>query len=215
MTASTSSVQTAMLETNLAQRLTGPWIAKDEPLPPPPTERVYRPGMLSGTPEWKAAGVVLRRYLRWDYMGAAEYEFGTIPGALEALVADSERLVTFQMVLCAKQIPRNFARERKAYTKAGKLAKKQPVHPPMVDREVYVLCRPEHVEEIKRRIPLLAKHEIRVKMGTRLDLALDPIEDFDKEVQGWLELNNGFFFFVDKGMWSALTMLFTGKDAIG
>jgi hypothetical protein len=168
--------------------------------------------MARQTPEWTAAGEVLRRYIRWDYMGAAEYEFGTIPAALEAVVSKSDRLVPFTMTIQATQIPRNFARERKAYTRSGKLAKKQPVHPAMKDRDVYVLGLPEHAEEIRCRLLRLVKREIRVKMGTRFDLALDPIEDFHKEVHGWMELNNGFFFFVDQGMWAALTMLFTGKD---
>ena len=78
-----------------------------------------------------------------------------------------------------------------------------------------MLCRAPQADEVRERIRKLAVRRIRVKMGTRFDLALDPVETWDHEIVGWLELDNGFFFFLDKDMWTATTMMFTGKPAEG
>ena len=154
---------------------------------------------------------MLHQFISCDTMGAAEYEFGTFREAIARVARDSEELVAFQMVLKASEIPPNHRRDIPVYTSRGKPAKKQPVRPPVVDRTVYVLCRLPEADEVRERIRQLVGRRWRVKMGTRFDLALDPVEKWDAEIVGWLELNNGFFFFLDKDMWTATTMMFTGK----
>lgn len=52
-------------------------------------------------------------------------------------------------------------------------------------------------------------------MGSRFSDALDPIGETDSfvlSVKGWLELDNGFLFFVDKAMWRRTVQLFTDTD---
>lgn len=172
-------------------------------------EQVFGGGMLGLRPDaWK----ILQKIFSIEYMGAAEYEFGTIPTTLKAMAADSDALRAFEMVVAAKDIEVNFARGRTARTKRGKPRKKQPVHPPVQDRTVYVLAREAHVEGAKDAIRQLAGHKIRTKSGSGFPAALDPITEFDGRTCGWLELDNGFFFFLDKAMWCKTAILFTGKD---
>lgn len=207
-----------MHETSLVQRLTRPWRSdrrSADQAPPPVAQRVFLPTTTPGTPEWKEAATLLHWFIAFDTMGAAEYEFGAVRDALAVVARDSEELVAFQMVLNASEIPPNHRRDMPAYTTKGKPKKKQPVRPPVVDRTVYVLCRTPDADEVRERIRQLAAGRWRVKMGTRFDLALDPVEKWDAEMLGWLELNNGFFFFLDRDMWTATTMMFTGKPADG
>jgi hypothetical protein len=184
-------------------------------LRPPPkgdmeakAEQVFGGANLLLRPEaWK----LLQGVFSFDYMGAAEYEFGTIPRCLKAMAADHEQLQAFEMVLPAKSIEPNWNRERKARTKAGKVAKKQPAHPGIADRTVYVLARKEHVEGVREYLPKLASGKMRTQSSPRFPQALDPIGEFDNDVCGWLELDNGYFFFLDKAMWEKTAQLFTGK----
>ena len=157
---------------------------------------------------WKA----VHQVFSIDYMGAAEYEFGTIPKCLKELAADKDKLIATSITVAAKDIEPNFNRKIQDRTKAGKVRKKQPVHPPVADRVVYVLCRKDHLAGAEESIRGLAGNKIRTKMGSHVADALDPIGERHNATAGWLELDNGFFFFVDKLMWRRTTQLFTGVD---
>jgi hypothetical protein len=161
------------------------------------------------TEGWRA----IQSIFSLDYMGAAEYEFGTIPSCLKQLAHDAEHLVAASTVIPAKSIEPNWNRQREARTKRGTPRKKQPVHPPIEDRTVYLLCRKADLDEVEKRVHLLAGGKISTKCGTRFSNALDPISDFDCNVKGWLEVDNGYFFFLDKEMWAKATRMFTGKLA--
>jgi len=155
---------------------------------------------------------LLRDVFSFDYMGAAEYEFGTVPNVLKTIVEDSANLVATSIVVPVASIEPNWERKRPTRTAKGAVAKKQPKHPPITDKVVYVLCRKDHLPEVEKRVNLLAGGKIRTKMGTAFPDALDPIDEFDARTRGWLELDNGFFFFLDKTMWRKTTVLFTGTD---
>jgi hypothetical protein len=200
-----------VVETNLVQRLRRPWRRSGEPAPM--TSRVFLPTTAPGTPQWKEAASLLHKFVSCDTMGAAEYEFGTFRDAVASIARDSDAVVAGQMVLTASEIPRNHRRDVPVRTTRGQPKKKQPIRPPVVDRTVYLLCRGPDAEQVQERVRQLAKGRWRVKMGTRFEAALDPVESWDAETVGWLELNNGFFFFLDKDMWAATAMMFTGKVA--
>lgn len=192
----------------------GTWLVQRLGAPPrselaAKAEQVFGGGMLALKPEaWK----LLQEIFSIDYMGAAEFEFGTIPNCLKAMAQDHDKLQAFEMVVEAKYIEPNWERTRTARTKRGSPRKKQPVHPPVADRTVYVLCRSNDAEEVRARIRELATNKIRLKGGSCFPQALDPISEYDGRTQGWLELDNGFFFFVDKTMWRKTTALLTGND---
>lgn len=181
---------------------------------PPETEREARAeqafgGAMLGLQ--KEAWDLLQRIFSIDYMGNAEYEFGTIPNVLKAMAEDREQLRAFEMVVAATDIVPNYARGRPTRTKAGKPRKKQPVRPPVTDKTVYVLAREGHRKGAEEAIRKLAGDKIRTKGWSGVARTLDPIEDRDAEVLAWLEVDNGFFFTVDKAMWCKFTQLLTGK----
>ena len=175
-------------------------------------EQVFGGGMLMLSPEaWK----VLQAIFSIDYMGRAEFEFGTIPNTLKAMAGDADKLRAFTVTIPAADIEPNYERKRPARTARGKPRKKQPVHPPVTDKTVYVLAREAHKAEIPERLKLLAGRKIRLLEYSRFPEALDPMTDFDRDVRGWLEIDNGFFFFTDADMWRKTTVLLTGREPEG
>lgn len=178
--------------------------------------QVFGGGMLMLSKEaWK----ICQQAFNFDYMGAAEYEFGTIPNKLREMAEFRGELVAFSFILKKNEIKPNFSREmayRDARRKelaaakaAGKRAKRaKKVLPALEERTVYVLCRKQDREEVERRIRLLALEELRVRDWTAFAQALDPCDEHDSRRIGWLELDNGFFFFIDKDAWEKTCAIF-------
>lgn len=175
-----------MQDTKLVQRLCEPARGKDSTL-----SKVHRAfgGAMVGLKE--EAWDLLDPIFRIDYMGAAEFEFGIIPRTLGSLAEDN--LLSGQMVVAAKDI------ESKMWRKNA---------PKPHDRTVYYLCRAEHGEQIEQRIRDLAKNKFRLKEMSYVPEALNPADEYEKKYIGWLELDNGFFFFVDEHAWRETCKLF-------
>ncbi len=121
---------------------------------------------------------LLRGIFSFDYMGSAEFEFGAVPAALSFL---AER-----------------ASKKKLIT--GITGKK--------DETIYYLCPTEYETEVIKRIASLRKNEIRLKEYCGLSQYFDSNNEYGKENLGWLELDNGFMFFVDSGMYQKTCKLF-------
>jgi hypothetical protein len=153
------------------------------------------------------------------YMGAAEYEFGTIPKCLESLARDHEKLVTFPLLIKRADIKPNWNHES-AHRRARQFelakAKKEGVKPPrakklvanVADATVYVICRKDDMVEVGDRIRELAKCKWDLKRGDGFASALDPATDYDREPIGWLELDNGFMFFLGHEEYCGMSKLF-------
>lgn len=137
----------------------------------------------------------------FDYMGAAEFEFGAVPKALQKIAKSADDYQAFSFF-----IPLN---------KVAKSWRDKSIEKPVGDATVYVICNKNDVKEITTRIKKFAAENYNgnLKESTRLQGALRPLEDWDTEVMGWLELDNGFFFFTDKEMWEKVAELF-GVEAI-
>ena len=142
------------------------------------------------------------------YMGAAEFEFDTIPGCLRSLMQEAKELVTFPLFIKRKDIKPNSmlvdAHKNQHRAEVVK-AKEENTKPPRAkklppartdDAVLYVICRKKDMVEIGEHIRALAKDEIELKRGSGLIEALDPIKDYDRKAIGWLELDNGFVFFL-------------------
>jgi len=179
--------------------------------------RVFGGGMIAMS---KAGWEAIQSVCNLHYMGAAEYEFGTIPECLGALHNDHEKLVTFELKLKRSQIKANWAHEHMA-RKARRLEiekfKAVGKKPPRAkktkpgrqeDAVVYVICRREHQAEVPDRIRELALDKIELKRGCGFSAALDPASKHDMEAVGWLELDNGFFFFVGYEEYAGMATLF-------
>lgn len=150
----------------------------------------------------------LRGVVVFDYMGAAEFEWGAIEKAMR-LVADHrmiEELMGFVITIPLREVERTFFDEEN--------------EPPDGDGTVWVICRKEDANEVSRRIRAWAKNDVD-RFGkhdcdpewylletTRLNAALRPNPVWPSKICGWFELDNGFFFFTEEKMYNRVMKLF-------
>lgn len=179
--------------------------------------QVFGGGMITMSKDgWEA----IQSICDLHYMGAAEYEFGTIPECLGALARDHEKLTTFPLIIKRADIKTNWdhqsAHDRDRRLELA-LAKKKGVKPPRAkkalpartdDAVIYVICRKDEIVEVSDRIRELAKDKILLKRGAGFASALDPATDYDREPIGWLELDNGFMFFIGYEEYTGMAALF-------
>jgi hypothetical protein len=156
---------------------------------------------------WKQLGPLFS----FEYMGAAEYEFGALPKALFKLT-EAHDIVSFSFVVPGAKIAPHWLRESRhrqerakeiqaAHLRLEKVARAKPPKWNIPDATFGVICREPHRAEVEDRIRALAARKLRVRDSTHLDLVLDPQEPRDKETCGWIELNNGYLFFLDLEVW--------------
>ncbi len=144
---------------------------------------------------------LLRDVFSFDYMGAAEFEFGAVPEALQGLAADAGDLVAGAVPIDLVDVPRHW-RDKTEGEPSGRAT-------------IYLLCRREHLDEVTDQVQGWATHAgSHLCEPTHLTSALrpDPSGGYVPETCGWLELDNGFFFFTDEDMWRRTCELF-GVDA--
>ena len=136
---------------------------------------------------------LLRGIFSFDYMGAAEFEFGAVPAAIQKIAKNIKHYSTYVITIPLNQVEPSGRDKSK----------------PGGDRLVYVIGSAEDLPEIEKRIRGWAKKPYRsLKCGTMLNRALRPYDEWDSNVCGWLELDNGFFFFTDKEMFEKVAALF-------
>jgi len=155
----------------------------------------------------KEAMEVLRKIFSFDYMGAAEFEWGAVPEALGIIVAPEnlKKTVAFEVEIpwSVKEWNEKTNRRR---TKKGKGI-------------VYIICQKEWREEVIDRIQHYAKDdqgyygkgECRTHERVRLQDTLSGNEYGD--CVGWLELDNGYMFFTDEEMFKKTCTLLGLKEA--
>ena len=142
---------------------------------------------------------LLRDIFSFDYMGAAEFEFGAVPTALGTLAekASDDELVAFSFEIdVRKDVRPPWRKSTDPNPQAGTMA------------TIYVICDRSHASEVESRIRQDAKAELRLKESTLLSAVLRSEPDWQPQCRGWLELDNGFFFFVDREMWEKTASLF-------
>ena len=126
----------------------------------------------------KEAMNLIKGIFSFDYMGAAEFEWGAVPEALD---------------------------------KIGKLASKNKLITGET-KKVYYLCSLEQKENVIDIINQLLLDEYKLRLKEYCGLQ-DYFKNSDEYSNlGWLELNNGFFFFVNKEMFSKTCELFGVKS---
>lgn len=145
----------------------------------------YRNGGLS-----EDAMVLLRSVWSFDYMGAAEFEFGAVPKALHKLAEGRDHMVAFDFTIPKDKITTSWRGEKAA-----------------ADGTIHVLCSDADREEVQSRIEGWAgPGRDELKEPTLLAEILCGNEH--AYACGWLELNNGFLFFTDRRMWEDASQLF-------
>jgi hypothetical protein len=152
----------------------------------------------------KEAMALLREIFSFDYMGSAEFEWGAVPAALRFLVerAYVPRFKSKTLLFLAKLFKINIWENKLV---AGVVQNtKAPLKP------VWFVCPKEYEKEVRERIYAFRKDEPGWSrtpgFGTREYCGLHDYfakdDDYHKKNLGWLELDNGFAFFVDKEMFT-------------
>lgn len=142
---------------------------------------------------------LLRDIFAFDYMGAAEFEFGEVPKALQQIARKGEE---GQLAAWAFEI---------LYSQVAKPSRDEANPPaPRSKATIYVLCPLEWIDEAEERITALAgKNPPRTKAWVGLAEVLRPGEGgYERPTRGWLEIDNGYFFFTDREMWVKTARLF-------
>lgn len=168
-----------MEKSRLIQRLKEP-VGYDNPF-------VFGGGLKSGG-IGKENMDILMQVFSFDYMGAAEFEFGAVPKAFDKVIENASDYVKGSLTAHWKTLQWKTGNHLEG------------------DDEVYFLCHKDQVQEVKKRIGGWAMGNnlsCHPKEGVRLDSSFD-----DKYFHGWFELNNGFFFFTNKTMWENTCKLF-------
>ena len=174
-----------MKNTFLVQRLCAPVQTKDNLL-----SKFGGAALQLSEEAWE----LLDPIFRIDHMGSAEFEYGALPNTLKSMAED--RLVAGTMIVESRDIKPVFDAKRRSKE----------------DQTVYYICRSSHGEEVEQRIRDLAANRFDLKEPSRFAEALSPLDEREKKYIGWLELDNGFFFFVNPVAWGETRKLFGVKD---
>lgn len=196
---STTEFTDGMSRTWLVQRLNPPFrsdhlLAKDNPF-------AFGGGLRNGGLS-EDAMALLRPQFDFDYMGAAEFEFGAVPKALQKMAKHAEDLVTSTLVFPRSEVPAYWQDAKKGLPEPG----------PEDLAEIYVICQADHTGRVHERIHGWATETFNsgLKEGTHLSSVLRPPSDKPDLFRsvGWLELDNGFMFFIDRGMFEGVANIF-------
>ena len=137
---------------------------------------------------------LLRPIFSFDYMGAAEFEFGALPKSLNRL-ADSARKGTLtrgEVTVELKKVPKNWMDDS--------------TDEPTGTATVYFICDEEIASDLPGRVKDIAYDKVSLKERSGFPEALRPrrkkgrMVDFDTRTKGGIDIKNDFFIFLDKGM---------------
>lgn len=150
-------------------------------------------GLLNGGIN-KQAMELINDVFRFDYMGAAEFEFGAVPEAMQRLLKEEKVKTTINIK--ASDIRSRWVSKR------DKVSYK--------DIEVYILCAKNELDDVEKivRSVFNGEKDLDLKCGSDAARSVDINTEDIRKSHGWLELDNGFFFFVDKEMWNKTCALF-------
>lgn len=202
--------------TQLVQRLHRPLADDDSPL------ARLRDAIAGNEP-----GSVLRRLYRYDYMGAAEYEFGAVREATLAMV--NAQLMAWSFVPTAAErhqdhlgswrrwhgIQAFLWEDARAAKREGKRPPRQTakylrslderLRAPPAEFPVFVVSdRAVPREDVRQLIVRVAQQHVRPKGGARFSFDPEPGE----ATVGWFDLTNYLMWFTDESMWERVTHAF-------
>lgn len=189
-------------KTWLIQRVLKPHRAERGPLEAPVDTMAFGGGKLRGGLS-KEAFELLGKILRWDYMGCAEFEFGALPDALNRIAAATDLRrweLPVEVVVTWLEEPRDSARKR------GK-----PPAPRLAPLTLYVIGREGHREQINTTLIEIAADKYRLKEGVRHRMA-GYVTGLYSDFLGGVELDNGWWFFVDKEPRDHMATLFGVRE---
>lgn len=137
----------------------------------------------------------------FDYMGAAEYEFGAVQRALQTMANYAKH---GKMELVTITVNRKGIKPR--YPSKNSVSREEKT------AEVYVIGNKDHRDEIRARVELLVTDELLASSNSKkspevylrdyfgLGQYLKYVPEYDDATLGGLELDNGFFITADQEM---------------
>lgn len=121
----------------------------------------------------------------FDYMGSAEYEYGTPREAFHELVEERESYEKFEFDLPLSGVEvDSWMKKTEGYSSARKGSVK-----------VYLICKPSQLKEVTEFIAGDAKGKAFLKEPTQFSAA---IRTEDSDVIGWMDFRNVFLYFTDE-----------------
>lgn len=154
----------------------------------------------------KEARQILRAAFQFEYMGSAEFEFGSVPDALERIIEKHKSFVTAQVEIPLSKIHIDSWEKDHYRRPAGKTI-----------GTVYIFCQKDHLDYAKGLVFKLATDENSHSLKERSYLKYGFLEAVDRsssDTCGWMEMNNGFFFFTDLKMFQDTLVLFGMDQAV-
>jgi hypothetical protein len=160
-------------------------------------------GLRNGGLSADAMGL-LRSVFSFDYMGAAEFEWGAVPEALSRMAGRADGLTAVSMTIPLAQVEKSWS-DRSNTVPSGEVV-------------VYILCHQDDLDEVQLRILAWAAGDRDPIYSTKERVGLSDVlrpgdSTHTSATCGWLELNNGFMFFTDRTMWEQTSTLF-GIEAV-
>lgn len=136
----------------------------------------------------KEAMDIIKDAFRFDYMGSAEFEWGAVPKALGRIWDDKTKTIS-EIVVETK--------EKKSGT-------------------IYIICGSAVVKDAEDWIKHKAYDEYdkqyltkeRVGLQDAINSVYNADDSFGSSICGWLELDTGCIFFIDKGMFDNTKKIF-------
>src|SRR6266542_4989271 len=184
-------------KSHFVQRLKKPW-KTSSPLAALDNVFAFGGGIKNGGLS-KEALSLLDDIFRFDYMGSAEFEWGAVPSALKHIANNIEEYEAFSFELALADVAQDW-RDKNTSVPEG-------------TAKIYMLCNKNDSSIFMQRVMkwALERYNKELKESTQLASTLRPFNEWDGEVVGWLELNNGFIFFTDREMWEKTCDLFGVK----
>ncbi len=129
------------------------------------------------------AMAITKSIFTFDYMGSAEFEWGSIPHALSYIYKYHKDYLGFTLTCETKE--RN-------------------------STEVYLICNSSDYKEISTWLISKAYNEYDPKLHTKERVGLQNVinKTAHRKACGWLDIDNHFFFFTDKEMYENVKKLF-------
>jgi hypothetical protein len=147
----------------------------------------------------------LKTAFEFDYMGSAEFEFGSVPEALEKIYNDRGKFITGQVEIPIQKI------KLEGWEKQHYRLRKD------AQATVFIWCLPEQMEYAKKLVLDLAMGERSNRLKERSMLRYQYLEEKDgyrDSLGGWLEMDNGFFFFTDEKMFRNTLAVFGVEEKV-
>lgn len=163
----------------------------------------------------REAAKMLNDIWEFDYMGAAEYEFGAAAGALATIAdyAHNNELTTVSLTLKPSDFKLPWKAELEVKRKRTPKTKQAAIDSFLSkysNIEVYAICHKTYVKKIEDFVRDLASEKVKTRDVLEMSMFKDPKRE-DYRTRGWLSVGDRypkFLMFVDLDMFNKAKSIF-------